>query len=62
MDICWLCDSEGKVSYIWCDTGLEYQATKDHLKYLEDKYKIEITCDKTATIEEIMQDFIQISI
>ena len=42
MDICWLCDNEGKVSYIWCDTGLEYQATKDHLKYLEDKYGIEI--------------------
>lgn len=42
MDICWLCDNEGKVSYIWCDTGLEYQATKDHLKYLEDKYGIKI--------------------
>lgn len=30
------------VSYVWFDTGLEYQATKDHLDYLEDRYGIEI--------------------
>lgn len=35
-------DKENKVKYIWFNTGLEYQATKDHLKYLEDKYKIDI--------------------
>lgn len=31
-----------KIRYIWFDTGLEYQATKDHLKYLEERYGIEI--------------------
>lgn len=31
-----------KVIYVWFDTGLEFQATKDHLRYLEDKYKINI--------------------
>lgn len=31
-----------KIRYIWFDTGLEYQATKDHLKYLEERYDIEI--------------------
>lgn len=31
-----------QIKYVWYDTGLEYQATKDHLKYLEDKYGIEI--------------------
>ena len=28
--------------YVFFDTGLEYQATKDHLKHLEKKYGIEI--------------------
>lgn len=31
-----------KVTFVFFDTGLEYQATKDHLKYLEEKYGIEI--------------------
>ena len=35
LDIIWKCDIHNKVDYIWFDTGLEYQATKDHLKYLE---------------------------
>lgn len=30
------------VKYVFFDTGLEYQATKDHLKILEEKYGIEI--------------------
>lgn len=34
------CDTN--IKYIWFDTGLEYQATKDHLKYLEEKYDIKI--------------------
>lgn len=33
---------EGEVIYVWFDTGLEYDATKRHLKYLEEKYGIEI--------------------
>lgn len=32
----------GQVSYVWFDTGLEYEATKRHLKFLEDKYRITI--------------------
>lgn len=42
LDIVWRCDKNNKVDYVWFDTGLEYQATKDHLKYLENKYKIDI--------------------
>lgn len=42
LDICWRCDKDNKIEYVWFDTGLEYQATKDHLKYLEKKYGIEI--------------------
>lgn len=35
--------SKGKdIFFINFHTGLEYQATKDHLKYLENKYKIKI--------------------
>lgn len=30
------------ITYVWFNTGLEYQATKDHLEYLEKKYNIEI--------------------
>lgn len=42
LDIVWRCDIDNKVTYVWFDTGLEYQATKDHLKYLENKYNVEI--------------------
>lgn len=35
-------DEEKKIVYVWCDTGLEYEATKRHLKELEEKYNIEI--------------------
>ena len=42
LDIVWRCDKDNKVEYVWFDTGLEYQATKDHLKYLEKKYGITI--------------------
>lgn len=42
LDIVWRCDKDNKVTYVWFNTGLEYQATKDHLKYLENKYNIEI--------------------
>ena len=33
---------EKRISYVWYDTGLEYQATKDHLDFLEEKYGVEI--------------------
>lgn len=42
LDIVWRCDKDNKVDYVWFDTGLEYQATKEHLKYLENKYNIDI--------------------
>lgn len=32
-----------KVTFVFFDTGLEYKATHEHLKYLEDKYKVKIT-------------------
>lgn len=31
-----------EVYYVFCDTGVEYRATKEHLDYLEKKYGIEI--------------------
>lgn len=34
--------SENNVTYVFIDTGLEYQATKDHLTYLECKYNVKI--------------------
>lgn len=37
------------VEYVYFDTGLEYQATKDHLDYLEKKYQIQIHRIRAAT-------------
>lgn len=42
LDIIHRVDVNNKVEYVWFNTGLEYQATKDHLKYLENKYNIKI--------------------
>lgn len=42
LDLIHKVDINKKVKYVWFNTGLEYQATKDHLKYLEEKYNIEI--------------------
>lgn len=35
-------DEEHKITYVWYDTGIEMEATKRHLNYLEDKYAIKI--------------------
>lgn len=42
LDIVWKCDKDNKVDYVWFDTGLEYQATKTHLKEIESRYGIQI--------------------
>ncbi|URZ06449.1 phosphoadenosine phosphosulfate reductase domain-containing protein [Clostridium felsineum] len=42
LDIIKKCKTEKDIFFINFNTGLEYQATKDHLKYLENKYKIKI--------------------
>lgn len=46
LDIIHKCDRAKKAKYIWFDTGLEYRATKEHLKYLENKYDIKIIISK----------------
>lgn len=46
LDICHKIDQDKKIIYVWFDTGLEYQATKEHLKYLEEKYDIKIKREK----------------
>lgn len=38
----WELDQENKVKYFFVDTGLEMQATKDHIQYLQELYGIEI--------------------
>lgn len=42
LDICYRCDKDNKITYVWFDTGLEYQATKEHLEKLKENYGIEI--------------------
>jgi len=41
-------DEEKKTTYVFFDTGLEYQATKDHLKFLEEKYGISIVVERAV--------------
>lgn len=48
IDICEKIKPHG-VRYVWFDTGIEYQATKDHLKYLEDHYDIAIERERALT-------------
>lgn len=42
LDIVFRCDVNKKVDYVWYDTGLEYEATKEHLRNLEKRYQIKI--------------------
>lgn len=35
-------DKDNKVEFVWFDTGLEYRATKEHLRFLEKKYNVKI--------------------
>ncbi len=42
------CDPNRKVRYVFFNTGLEFQATKKHLEYLEKKYNIVIEREKTT--------------
>lgn len=51
LDIMTKVDHDNKCKYVWFDTGLEYQATKDHISYLEDEYGI--TIEKRKPIKPI---------
>lgn len=42
LDLIFLADDKKKTQYVFFDTGIEYEATKKHLDYLEKKYGIEI--------------------
>lgn len=42
LDVCSKVDPAKKIRYVFFDTGIEYEATKKHLDYLEEKYGITI--------------------
>lgn len=48
LDLIWNVNqiTQKNIHYVWFDTGLEYQATKDHLLFLENKYGITIEREK----------------
>lgn len=48
LDIITKVDVDKKVKYVWFNTGVEYQATKSHLDYLEQRYNIEIVKAKAV--------------
>ena len=43
LDLLTKCDNNKIVQYFYFDTGLEYQATKEHINHLQEKYEIVIT-------------------
>lgn len=50
MDIVEKCKQDAKVTYYFINTGLEYDATKKHLDYLEDRYNVEINRIKPKNV------------
>ena len=42
LDLLWRVDKDKKCKYVYFDTGLEYQATKDHVAEVAEKYGITI--------------------
>lgn len=48
LDMVYRCDIDNKVNYVFFDTGLEYEATKQHLCYLENRYNIQIWIEKAC--------------
>lgn len=49
LDMCVRLDKDKKCDYVFFDTGIEYEATKKHLDYLEEKYNITIRREKAVT-------------
>lgn len=63
MDIIYKVDVNKKVTYVWFDTGLEYEATKSHINYLENKYDVKIMIERAIkpiplTCKEYGQPFL----
>nr|DAH30397.1 MAG TPA: phosphoadenosine-phosphosulfate reductase [Bacteriophage sp.] len=63
MDIIYKVDVNKKVTYVWFDTGLEYEATKRHIEYLENKYNVKILRERAikpipTTCKEYGQPFL----
>lgn len=63
LDMMYRLDINNKCDYVFFDTGLEYDATKKHIEYLEEKYGIEIQKIKpeksiVTSIREIGQPFL----
>ena len=49
LDLVSKCDNNKIVHYYYFDTGLEYQATKEHIEFLQEKYNILIKTVKPKT-------------
>lgn len=48
IDIAEKIDHSSNIKYVFFDTGIEYEATKKHLNYLEEKYGISIIKEKAV--------------
>ena len=48
MHLCATLDDRKKVTYVFYDTGLEFQATKKHLEYLQERYGVKIVVERAV--------------
>lgn len=46
-----------KCHFVFCDTRLEFKATKEHLEYLEQKYGIQIDRRKGTPIPRVVHEY-----
>lgn len=63
IDLCEKIKGDKTIHYVWFDTGLEYQATKDHLTFLEEKYDVTIVRERAVkpiplTVRQYGQPFL----
>lgn len=58
LDLLWRVDKDKKCKYVYFDTGLEYQATKDHVAEVAEKYGITIETmrPKVNIIQAVRKD------
>ena len=58
LDLCTKIDRRNIIQYVFFETGIEYVATREHIKYLEKKYNISIhTCRSRKPVPACCKEF-----
>ena len=58
LDLCTKIDKRNIIQYVFFETGIEYSATREHIKFLEEKYNIQIhTCRPRRPVPVCCKEF-----